>query len=243
MNLIKRIDKISNEIDIIDCDDTRMLTKNITGPRNLVYLPLNLTEELACVLGMILGDGHLKKNEKKIVFEEVTFSQTKLFKEIIDYIFSYDQKIKRRIDKRKNRKVRYNVQINSTCIYLFFNKILEVPIGKKSNVIRVPSFILENTKEIQKSFLMGVLLTDGGKHNKGYGLSTASEEFRDNIMTLLYSNGIKCYLDGWENEKYKRRYYGLYFKKKEISKIMQGCQSGLMGQIHQEFNKKFLAGG
>ena len=240
MNLTKEINRISNKIKIYKEDKNHIIARGVTGPERIVSLPKDLDEDLSCIIGMILGDGHLTKNKGRVSFEVSDQWLSDLFTIIVEKTFSVEPSSMTIVDKRQNRRRRYRIDINCAPIYWFLNKVFEIPIGKKSSIIKVPALILNSNNSIKNAFLIGVLLTEGGKRGRGYGLSSASKNFRDGVVNILNQTDIRCYLDEWEHKNYKKSYYGLRFGKKEIPKIMRGCRSGLTGQILQGFSKKFL---
>ncbi len=210
---------------------THVYIKARHGPAKETRIPKKLTLEVCFLVGVILGDGHLKKDKARIVLELTNRPKLEKIARIFESTFAINKiRITTRIDKRKNRKIRFGFNINNTPIYQLFAKIFGIPLGKKSNIIKVPSIIKNSTLEMKKSFLLGVLITDGGKRHTGYGLSSASEEFRDNVAELLMKFNINCYKDQWVNKTYKKPYYGFYFNKEDIQN-MRGCRSGQTGQI------------
>lgn len=75
------------------------------------------------------------------------------------------------------------------------------------------------------------MLTEGGKRHRGFGLSTASKQLWQDLVTLFKDIEIKVKVDKWIHKKYKKEYYGLSFRKDEFPKIMQGYRSGQTDQI------------
>ena len=124
-------------------------------------------------------------------------------------------------------------------IYSLLHLVFEVPKGRKSRKVRIPVLIRKGSTKYKIAFLIGLFATDGGKrHGNRAGLSTASRLLRDDISLLLKELKIKHYLDEWLYKKYKRRYFGLYFTKKSIAPLMQGCRSGQTDRILDSFLKK-----
>ena len=101
-------------------------------------------------------------------------------------------------------------------IQRFFTVFFGIPVGKKSDKVIVPQSIRESSRKIKMSFLNGVLDTDGCITKKGFRLTTASEDFRDNVFDLLSSLESKGYKDSWLNKKYNKKYYGLLFYKSTV---------------------------
>ena len=216
--------KISNE------SKTHFKIKSITGPSRLVKIPKELDENLAIFVGMILGDGHLDKNKKRISLDSTDLRLIRAFKALIEINFDFKIKIKKYQDKRPNRKLRYYTYTDNSAIYTLLNKVYNVPASKKSAIISVPEKIKKSGKNIKIAFLMGVFVTDGGKRHRSFGLSSKSKLFRDGLINILNELNIKTHKDEWINKKYRKRYYGLYFNKRNLE-TMRECRSGQTGQI------------
>ena len=236
------LSRVFCRLKIVAIEDKAVLVRNSYGPIKHAMLPLERDENVACLAGMIVGDGHLTKNITRIHFEVTDMTLLRLFVCLIKSCFHIEPRIKHLVDKRKNRKKRYAVSINSVPLYLFFNMILEIPRGKKNDTVKAPRCLFNASPSVRNAFLIGVLLTDGGNRRRGYGISSASKDLRDDVCKLLIEHKVKCYSEEWINLRYKKRYYGLYFNKKEIAKIMRECQSGQMDQILQKFSNDFAEG-
>ncbi len=219
-------------------DKEYIYIKGTSGPAKEVRISKHLTPELYFLAGIILGDGHLDKDIKRITLELTDREKLEKIATIFELVFSYTKiKIAIRTDKRENRKIRFYFNINNSPIYHLFNTIFGIPKGKKSDIIKVSKFIKQSNLKFRKYFLLGVFITDGGRRQGGFGLSTASKIFREDISELLFSIGIIHSKDSWINKKYKKPYYGLSFRKKQIYN-MQGYQSGQMGQILDSLYEK-----
>ena len=106
---------------------------------------------------------------------------------------------------------------------------LEIPYGKKSHIVKVPEIIKNSNKLIKIAFLQGIMMTEGGKRKRGYGLSTASNQLWKDLIQLFSDVGIQVRKDKWTHKRYKKEYYGISFKVEEYSTLMRECQSGQMG--------------
>lgn len=214
------------------------LIKSKFGPSNYIEMPTELTPDIACFIGFVLGDGNLARKKKRITIELVDKVLIKKIKNLVLYSFNKRIKIFKRIDKRENRQIRYFVYIDNNAIYSLLNRIFEVPIGKKSDIIKIPNIIKISSDNIKKAFLIGVLASDGGKRQNRLGLSTASKKFREDLHSLLIELGVNNHKDQWINKKYKKEYFGLTFNQNEISNTLRECRSGQTGQILDSFFKR-----
>ncbi len=226
-----------SDMNVIEKND-HFLIKARYGPSEYVKIDKNLTPDLFCFVGIILGDGHLHKIRKRVKIDLIDKNLLEKIQNLVLYLFNKKARIFKRVDKRKNRNILFHMTINSKAIYVLLNKLFEVPIGKKSNIIQVPQIVKNSSKYIKKSFIVGVMASDGGKRGKNLaGLSTASEKFRDDLSIILDEIGIKNNKDQWINKRYKKMYFGLKFKRDNLDELRE-CQSGQMGQILNSFLKK-----
>jgi len=181
-----------------------------------IRLPKLLTPELAYIIGYISGDGHLldvfKEKERTGDFEfriEITSNDKYLFMNYIDPYFQKIFDIKGNFYKYKNRKA-YEYYLSSKVLFIFLNKVFELPIGKKNGRLHVPKIVLNSDYQIKAYFLAGFFDTDGFiTVNKriGFGLGNKSQElleelknlFKDlNINTRVISRLGGKTLKGWE---------------------------------------------
>lgn len=181
-----------------------------------VKLPKILTPELAYLVGYIAGDGHLldvfKEKQRTGEFEfriEITSNDEYLFKNYIEPTFQNIFDIKGKFYKYKNRKA-YEYYLSSKVLFIFLNKVFELPIGKKNGSLHVPKIILNSDSQIKASFLAGFFDTDGCVTvNKkiGFGLGNKSEKLLEELKILFKDLNINTRnitrlggitLKGWE---------------------------------------------
>ncbi len=122
--------------------------------KNLIKLPLTINSNLAYLVGYLFGDGCIKSNEWTINFCDEYFEQIDLINDLFFKLF----KIKGVIMKTGDN--RYELNIYSKVLAIFFNKLFQMPIGIK-NKIRMPP-ILKTSRELSVSFLRGFSDADGG---------------------------------------------------------------------------------
>jgi len=124
---------------------------------------MNECEELAEIIGIILGDGSIYCNKSKNVYQLRIAGNSETDKE---YLIHYMKPLIERIFKTKVR-----IKFHSTCKEMFLcvnrkNIILELkkfglfPGNKKKNNHGIPSWIFKKNKYI-KSCLRGLIDTDG----------------------------------------------------------------------------------
>jgi intein/homing endonuclease len=219
-------------------DNVRILNKEndsvrvqiVKGSNNIVSLPLSVSNDLSYIVAAVICDGHIKRDKYRVVFENVNLDTVKKFSRCLENVFGINAYYFKIYDKRKGRKLRYRIEINSKPLVVLLNKIFEIPRGKKSDKIKVPKVIKESNIEIKKSFIEGVFDTDGGKRHGTLGLSSKSKKFRDDVAVILNDLNIRVNKDEWINKVYKQKYYGFYFK------VKRGYPSGQRGQLSHFLN-------
>lgn len=205
-----------------------IITKAKYGPSKPTNIPLKITNELSFFVATIIGDGHLRKSKKQILIELTDMNLLKQIQKYCLQTFNRNFNINP-VKLRPNKKQSWQIPIDSLAIYNLLNQTFEIPIGKKSHIVKVPEFIKISNKKIQKSFLQGIMLTEGGKRRRGYGLSTASKQLQEELSLLFTNMEIPTTKDKWTYQKYKKEYYGLIFKKEYYSFLMRECRSGQTG--------------
>ncbi len=230
MNYKQDILKSQRDLNIISINKKGAITKARYGPSKLTKIPFELGEDLAFFVGAIIGDGHLKKDKFQISIELTDKKLLIYIKDICKLLFNRVFNIgKERV--REERKNSWNMVIDSKSIYLLLKEVFEIPPGKKSNIVKVPKYIKNASKKIKIAFLKGIFATEGGKRKRGYGLSTASENLWGDLIVLFNDINIPVLKDSWMYKKYKKKYYGLSFRKEYITKLMWECRSGQTGDV------------
>lgn len=241
------IDKIKNsqtDLKLISENEEYLLVKAKFGPSKITKIPLALNEELAFLVGAIIGDGHLKKSKFQITLECTDEYLLKFIQKICRDLFERKFNINK-VKKRKGKKSSKTIIIDSKAIHNLLNKVFEIPIGRKSSIVKIPEIIKHSNASIISSFIIGILLTEGGKRRGGVGISTASKELWEGLIEIFQSIDIKILKDEWIYKKYNKKYYGITFKPQNLEIIMRECRSGQTGQIlRRHFTQKnvFLRG-
>ena len=233
MNIRKEILKSQTGLRIIKLDKKRIITKAKFGPSKETQIHFLLDENLSFFIAAIIGDGHLKREKFQIAIELSN-------KELIDYIKETCMKLFNRnfnihpVKQRERKKLTYQMVMDSKSIYLLLNKVFEIPIGKKSNIVYVPKIIKKANKSIKSAFLIGILLTEGGNRRRGIGMSTASKKLWKDLIQIFKEVGIKVFADKWVYKKYNKEYYGFYFKRDKISLILEECKNRGLNKVFKE---------
>ncbi|MCH7850801.1 MAG: hypothetical protein IH845_04120 [Nanoarchaeota archaeon] len=228
MKIKKLVLESQKDLNILRITKDYIVVKAKYGPSKETRIPLTLSKDLSIFVSMIIGDGHLKKSKKQITIELSDKKLIEYFKKICFKIFNREFNINP-VKPRPNKKQSWHIPIDSKAIYNLLNQVFEVPIGKKSHTVKVPKIIKSSKKEFKRAFLQGIMLTEGGKRRRGYGLSTASKTLWEDLQILFENIGIPIKNDKWLYKKYKKEYYGLVFKKDFYPILMRGCRSGQTG--------------
>ncbi len=180
-----------------------------------------IDNDLIYLAGAIVGDGHLKKgvkwrgNDNSKDYAIFFHSNNKKYLELILKLIK--EKIKTKVRLKEGKRA-YYICIRNKQLYNFFNETLKIPLGKKSDIIKIPDFL---TKEQTKHFLAGFFDTDGGIRGRGIGYCSASKQIITEINQYLDSIKIKNSIDSWINKKYQKEYYGIRIKKSLINSFIK----------------------
>ena len=190
----------------------------------------NITAYLA---GVIIGDGNVsnasKSKKDKSKDYRITIEVTDLnflinVEKLIKSIIKTKSTVTKRSKIKEKRKQLYYFQFRNKSFYYFLTKDLEIPAGKKSNIVFVPNKILKSNG-LYPFFLAGVFDTDGGIRGKTPGFTSASKKLIDGLSFILNELKITHYLDSWVNKRYNQRYYGIKISVKDTDKFLNGLPS------------------
>lgn len=154
---------------------------------------LKKSEDVALFLGMLSGDGCLTIGHNgfgyrtyPIAFVNTNKDHVIFFRSLFHDIFKIKGSMF--VNKRKNKKDLWHFQKCSLEIYTIIHKEFEFPLGKKALKLRVPSFILNGNKELQKYFFYGLLITDGSvKKDRSIMFHSASKKLLYDLKEMIYS--------------------------------------------------------
>ena len=176
-----------------------------------IYSPKNCNE-LAELLGILIGDGHLAKYQVSICTNRLTdIGHAKFSRRLIKKLFGIPVSLKER--KADNSVV---VVASSKKLVQFLNK-KGMPVGNKINSgLKIPAWVFKEL-DYQKSFLRGLFDTDGciyldkhkigGKiyYSKGWALTSYSKPLREDIVIVLKNMGYNPTLRDTQKSVYLRR--------------------------------------
>ena len=160
-------------------------------------LPKKLTPDLAEEIGIHVGDGFLsrRRNEYRLKGNKNDEKEyyNNFIKPLYKKLYNLDVNI-------KEYETTYGFELRSRGFWIFKNKILKIPAGRKDNM-KVPEVIKVNDIGILTSFIRGVFDTDGsvsfiskyGFNNYYPTISIAmlSEDLIKGISEILQMLGLK----------------------------------------------------
>ena len=225
-----KILKSQKELRTIKIEKNRIYVKARFGPSKITKIPFHINEELAFFIATIIGDGHLKKSKKQITIELTDKYILEEIKRICLQTFEREFNICD-IKKRKDRKQSYNINMDSKAIHNLLNQVYGIQIGKKSHIVQIPDIIKKSNKSIKSAFLIGIMVTEGGKRRRQYGLSTASENLWNDLINLFSEINISTSKDKWIYKKYEKEYYGLIFRKDKLPILIKKCKNDIISKV------------
>lgn len=155
-----------------------------------------LNGELAELLGILLGDGHLSKFQASMTTNLQTDKRHALYvKKLFEKLFQISVSLKERPE------CNVAIVVASSKNLVEFLNTSGMPIGNKiKNNLSAPSWILKN-KKFQPAFIRGLFDTDGSiyldKHiakkksyqYMGWTITSYSKQFREDIVSILKNLG------------------------------------------------------
>lgn len=176
--------------------------------RNKCLLPTELSEELALVIGYLLGDGCMTR-DNQILFtnkdEDILNNFFKIFKDVFDVEFKQKDKINFEVHGKYLREVFVQLGL------------------KQSNAFskEIPKIIMQAPKKIVSKTLQGLFDTDGCVTSKSVQVCTASEKMSKQIQMLLLNFGIISFRKKYFNNKFNSYHYKVTISTKNIDIFLQ----------------------
>jgi intein/homing endonuclease len=179
------------------------------------------SEDLAELLGILFGDGHLSHYQASITTNSDTDKEHILFvKKLIEKLFRVKVNIRKKLDQKALEAV-----ISSRDIVAYFEK-LGMPAGNKlKNGLQIPSWILKSPT-YRKGFIRGLYDADGCLYldshkikNKqysyvGWTITSYAGTLRNDIVEILRGFGLHPTLTDSQKSVYLRKQADIrrYFK-------------------------------
>ncbi|MBI5872515.1 hypothetical protein HZB88_05555 [archaeon] len=195
MDYQKGVLELSNRMRVVSIDKNTVYLQARYGPSPIVKIPLKISEDLSCFVAIVIGDGHLKKNKFVTSIEVSNRKLLVILSKIIFKLFSIRTVIKK-VKKRMGKKQTYHLTIYSKAVQELLNIIFGIPRGKKSSIVNIPRPILLENKNIQSSFMVGLLVTEGSKKGRRrVRISTSSKVLTMGIQKVLNNFGIPSFIE------------------------------------------------
>lgn len=125
-------------------------------------LPLEITEDLAYICGVMAGDGSIYVRRDKCDYNITCVGNPKDEKDFYDIVLTnlfcklFNKRIRTKFIKKR---ISYGFTLSSKTLVLFFTTVIGLPDKRKDN-IDVPAVFLKD-RNITKSFIQGLFDTDG----------------------------------------------------------------------------------
>lgn len=174
-------------------------------------IPKKLTPELAYFIGLLVTDGHLVDNKKNycLIISTSYEEELKLVIELINKLFSYNPTIRGR-KYGFNKRINYEIRINSKDLVYFFKKEFNIPSGPKSKIVRIPKIMFNTNNSNLIGFIRGIMDGDGNiSLNKPVNITSGSYHFLKDLEKLFLKLNLKTGRINWDKTAY--RIY-LYYK-------------------------------
>jgi len=180
----RRINVHSEQISLLEAEE--IISKVRTNALKITF-PERLDKELAEFIGYLIGDGHL--DEFKLEFTNSNQDLRQRFANLAKKLFSVPTR------KIKDRNT-FNIQITSRLLNRALNKLFEIPFGKKSSNLKIPSKILKSNNKILATFLRAYFDCDGyiPKNKRDIELVTASKIMAQQLQIVLLRFGVVSFL-------------------------------------------------
>jgi len=151
-----------------------------------VLFPKTVTKELAEIIGMIIGDGHL--DECKLEFHNQSIELRERYIKLLK-MFG----VKYRIFDSHTTTV---VQVTSRMLNRLLRDVFEIPFGKKSDKVVIPQIILKSNNNVLARFLRGYFDCDGyvPKDKRDLEIVSASKMMGEHLKLALLRFGITPFL-------------------------------------------------
>lgn len=156
--------------------------KNEKSAGKYAKIPFSYEEELAYLDAILVGEGHIVKNEKQAILEFSDIEFTENLKRLIEKVHSYKQKGSR-------------INLPGFLAY-FYSRFLRVPKGNKSKIVSFPPLALQSNNDVLLGALRGIIDGEGNintnKQNVNISITTSSFRLVLGTVSALLRLGISC---------------------------------------------------
>jgi stage V sporulation protein R len=151
--------------------------------RTSVTIPASVDEDLAAVLGYLVGDGHISRVKRTLGLPTGDLEQAERFAKLVRSLFGV------RPVFRKDAG-RWRVRFSSATVADFLNDGLGLTHGPSAREKRIPAAILQSPEPVVRAFLRAYFDCDGYAGKQGVILSTTSDSLAEQVQLLLLNYRI-----------------------------------------------------
>ena len=154
--------------------------KNEKSAGKYAKSPLEYKEELSYLNAILVGEGHIVKNEKQAILEFADIEFTEVLKNLIKKIHGYQQKGNR-------------INLPGFLAY-FYSRFLKVPKGNKSKIVPFPPLALQSNNEVLLGAIRGIIDGEGNVNidNRNISITTSSFKLVLGVISSLLRLGVSC---------------------------------------------------
>lgn len=181
-------DYVALECDYNSVSEYVILDTNIFHGNNYntkeVIIPNKLTEDLAWLIGFLLGDGCIPKDKRGAIHFAVIDQTENLVVDKMKSVFGIDGSL---YDASNTKKMKH-LWYYSTAVMNFFIESIGI---SPENKLHIPESIRRSPKSVVLSFIDGLFSADGYVPKQGHRyISTSSKEFAQEISNLCLWIGL-----------------------------------------------------
>jgi len=181
LRIRKHLDRVAASIAQYEAQGALALA-SVPRLRQTIRVPKVLDEELALLLGYLVGDGHLSRVKRQVGFTTGDLEQAERFCELGERLFGL--RAKWRHDGGRWRVLFHSLHL------LDFLEWLGLPSGPSAAYKQFPPLILRSSKSVVSAFLRAYFDCDAYAGRQGIILSTASESLAKMLQVVLLNFGI-----------------------------------------------------
>ncbi len=190
-------------------NDIKYLEYGLGSTKKRTKAVLKITPILAKILGAFVADGHLKKREsffrgRKVIHYEIVFREE--YESNVDSLVRWFNTVFGINLKSKKIKNHFYLYISNKILFRYFNRIFNFKSGRKTETVSVPKLIKYSSKEIQKSFVLGIMMFDGyvDKRNGYVELQLKNKKMINEVKNILSNINIFVDYISIKNDKFGR---------------------------------------
>ncbi len=169
-----------------------------------IKLPNQLTKELAELIGIIIGDGHISINHGFLsngdgyVRYNINIAGNSDEEQYLKYVMNLFNSLfnLKLVYKKVPDSKSAILRIHSKGLVQFLNEICEIPLGRKTDIVFIPEIVKNSNEDIKYAFLRGLADTDfsvcfKNRTGKGHNYPVIKGSFKSRILIQNLENLFK----------------------------------------------------